>query len=159
MHRSRACPYGPQGGLFIRRADGVWRHRPQVPDPESCKTWLKGRGLVKVVKESAGEVTVCRCRSKTMSSFPRHEDFPGSTGIRRYYVTLKDGRAALDGRVVLKNRTQDDQTTSTGRARRSRRVGRTILKQTGGRNHRAIQVPPHMHATLVEHSCPTATRA
>ena len=77
---------------------------PTFPDAEHGKTWLKPWDF-KVVKESAGEVTVSMSLKDDFeySAAPRRF-FKGSTGIEAtYYVTLKADRAALDARVVLKN--------------------------------------------------------
>jgi hypothetical protein len=77
---------------------------PTFPDAEHGKTWLKPWDF-KVVKESAGEVTVSMQLKDDFeySATPRQFRV-GSTGIEAtYYVTLKADRAALDARVVLKN--------------------------------------------------------
>src|SRR6267378_3526453 len=70
-------PYGIKGGNFyydwLMVYGGIF---PTFPDAEHGRTWLKPWDF-KVVKESAGEVTVS--------------------------MTLKADRAALDARVVLKN--------------------------------------------------------
>jgi hypothetical protein len=98
-------PYGIKGGTFyydwLMVLGGIF---PTFPDAEHGKTWLKPWDF-KVVKESAGEVTV---------SMSLHDNFEYSAAPRRFrrgftgievttYVTLKAGRAALDARMVLKN--------------------------------------------------------
>jgi hypothetical protein len=98
-------PYGIEAGTFyydwLMVLGGIF---PTFPDAEHGKTWLKPWDF-KVVKESAGEVTV---------SMSLHDDFEYSAAPRRfrrgftgieatYYVTLKADRAALDARMVLKN--------------------------------------------------------
>jgi hypothetical protein len=98
-------PYGIKAGNFyydwLMVYGGIF---PTFPDPEHGKTWLKPWDF-KVVKQSAGEVTVSMSITddSEYSAAPRR--FPrGSTGIEAtYFVTLKAGRAALDARVVLKN--------------------------------------------------------
>jgi hypothetical protein len=98
-------PYGIEGDTFyydwLMVVGGIF---PTFPDAEHGKTWLKPWDF-KVVKESAGEVTVSMSLrddfeySAAPSKFRR-----GFTGIEAtYYVTLKAGRAALDARMVLKN--------------------------------------------------------
>jgi len=98
-------PYGIKGGTFyydwLMVYGGIF---PTFPDAEHGKTWLKPWDF-KVVKESAGEVTV----SMSLKDDFEHSAAPkkfrgGSTGIEAtYYVTLKADRAALDARLVLKN--------------------------------------------------------
>ena len=77
---------------------------PTFPDPEHGKAWLKPWDF-KVVKESAGEVTVSMSLKDDFAYSAAPKQFlKGSTGIEAtYYVTLKADRAALDARVVLKN--------------------------------------------------------
>src|SRR3954469_10995688 len=98
-------PYGIKGGTFyydwLMVVGGIF---PTFPDAEHGKTWLKPWDF-KVIKQSAGEVTV---------SMSLRDDFEYSAAPRRFrrgftgieattYVTLKAGRAALDARMVLKN--------------------------------------------------------
>jgi hypothetical protein len=98
-------PYGMKGGIFyydwMMVYGGIF---PTFPDAEHGKTWLKPWDF-KVVKESAGEVTVSMSLKDDFAySTPPKQFRPGSTGIAAtYYVTLKADRAALDARVVLKN--------------------------------------------------------
>jgi hypothetical protein len=98
-------PYGIAGDTFyydwLMVVGGIF---PTFPDAEHGKTWLKPWDF-KVVKQSAGEVTVSMSLkddfeySAAPSKFRR-----GFTGIEAtYYVTLNAGRAALDARMVLKN--------------------------------------------------------
>jgi hypothetical protein len=77
---------------------------PTFPDAEHGKTWLKPWDF-KVVKESAGEVTVSMSLKDDFEYTAAPGKFrSGSTGIEATtYVTLKADRAALDARVVLKN--------------------------------------------------------
>src|SRR5438034_1397784 len=76
---------------------------PTFPDAEHGKTWLKPWDF-KVVKESAGEVTVLMSLKDDFEYSAAPRKFRASTGIEAtYYVTLKAGRAALDARLVLKN--------------------------------------------------------
>jgi hypothetical protein len=98
-------PYGIKGGNFyydwLMVYGGIF---PTFPDAEHGKTWLKPWDF-KVVKESAGEVTVSMSLKDNFEYSAATAKFrPGSTGIEAtYYVTLKADRAALDARVVLKN--------------------------------------------------------
>ncbi len=92
-------PYGMKGGIFyydwMMVYGGIF---PTFPDAEHGKTWLKPWDF-KVVKESAGEVTVSMSHSAAPKQFKA-----GSTGLAAtYYVMLRADRAALDARVVLKN--------------------------------------------------------
>src|SRR6195256_6122244 len=97
-------PYGIKGGNFyydwLMVYGGIF---PTFPDAEHGRTWLKPWDF-KVVKESAGEVTVSMSLKDNFEYSAAPGKFRGSTGIEAtYYVTLKADRAALDARVVLKN--------------------------------------------------------
>src|SRR5258705_1148574 len=98
-------PYGMTAGVFyydwLMVYGGIF---PTFPDPEHGRTWLKPWDF-KVVKESAGEVTVSMSLKDDSAYAAAPAQFlRGSTGIEAtYYVTLKADRAALDARVVLKN--------------------------------------------------------
>jgi hypothetical protein len=98
-------PYGMKAGVFyydwLMVYGGIF---PTFPDPEHGKTWLKPWDF-KVVKESAGEVTVSMSLKDDFAYSAAPTQFlKGATGIETtYYVTLKADRAALDTRVVLKN--------------------------------------------------------
>jgi hypothetical protein len=97
-------PYGIGGDIFyydwLMVYGGIF---PTFPDPEHGRTWLKQWDF-KVVKESAGEVTVSMSLKDDFEYSAAPKRFRGSTGIEAtYYVTLKADRAALDARVVLKN--------------------------------------------------------
>jgi Domain of unknown function (DUF5107) len=97
-------PYGIGGDIFyydwLMVYGGIF---PTFPDPEHGRTWLKPWDF-KVVKESAGEVTVSMSLKDDFEYSAAPRRFRGSTGIEAtYYVTLKADRAALDARVVLKN--------------------------------------------------------
>src|SRR6478735_8374596 len=97
-------PYGIKGGTFyydwLMVYGGIF---PTFPDPEHGRTWLKPWDF-KVVKQSAGEVTVSMSLKDDFEYSAAPKKFRGSTGIEAtYYVTLKAGRAALDARMVLKN--------------------------------------------------------
>src|SRR6478752_5228254 len=97
-------PYGMKAGIFyydwLMVYGGIF---PTFPDPEHGRTWLKSWDF-KVVKQSAGEVTVSMSLKDDFEYSAAPKKFRGSTGIEAtYYVTLKAGRAALDARVVLKN--------------------------------------------------------
>jgi hypothetical protein len=98
-------PYGIKGGTFyydwMMVVGGIF---PTFPDAEHGRTWLKPWDF-KVVKESAGEVTVSMSLKDDFEYSAAPRQFRrGSTGIEAtYYVTLKADRAALDARVVLKN--------------------------------------------------------
>jgi Domain of unknown function (DUF5107) len=98
-------PYGMTAGNFyydwLMVYGGIF---PTFPDAEHGKAWLKPWDF-KVVKESAGEVTVSMSlRDDTAYTAAPVQFLKGSTGIEAtYYVTLKADRAALDARVVLKN--------------------------------------------------------
>jgi hypothetical protein len=98
-------PYGINGGIFyydwLMVYGGIF---PTFPDAEHGKTWLRPWDF-KVVKESAGEVTVSMSLKDDFGYSAAPRKFKGATGIEAtYYVTLKADRAALDARVVLKNR-------------------------------------------------------
>jgi hypothetical protein len=98
-------PYGIKGGTFyydwMMVYGGIF---PTFPDAEHGKTWLKPWDF-RVVKESAGEVTVSMSLKDDFAYTAAPSRFrPGSTGIEATtFVTLKADRAALDMRVVLKN--------------------------------------------------------
>ena len=98
-------PYGMTGGTFyydwMMVVGGIF---PTFPDPEHGKTWLKPWDF-KVVKESAGEVTVTMSLKDDFAYSATPKQFrSGSTGIEAATtITLKADRAALDTRVVLKN--------------------------------------------------------
>jgi hypothetical protein len=98
-------PYGIKAGAFyydwMMVYGGIF---PTFPDAEHGKAWLKPWDF-KVVKESAGEVTVAMSlKDDSEYSAAPGRFFRGSTGIEAtYYVTLKADRAALDARLVLKN--------------------------------------------------------
>src|SRR5438445_10542872 len=98
-------PYGMKAGVFyydwLMVYGGIF---PTFPDAEHGRTWLKPWDF-KVVKESAGEVTVSMSlRDDFAYSAAPRQFLKGSTGIEAtYYVTLKADRATLDARVVLKN--------------------------------------------------------
>ena len=98
-------PYGIKGGTFyydwLMVVGGIF---PTFPDAEHGKTWLKPWDF-KVVKESAGEVTVSMSLKDDFAYSAAPGIFRrGFTGIEAtYYVTLKADRAALDARMVLKN--------------------------------------------------------
>src|SRR6478672_7720296 len=97
-------PYGMKGGVFyydwLMVFGGIF---PTFPDPEHGKTWLRPWDF-RVVKESAGEVTVSMSFKDDFDYPARPPKFTGSTGLEAtYFVTLKADRAALDTRTVLKN--------------------------------------------------------
>src|SRR5258708_5768063 len=97
-------PYGIKAATFyydwLMVYGGIF---PTFPDAEHGKTWLKPWDF-KVVKESAGEVTVSMSLKDNFEYSAAPRKFRGSTGIEAtYYVTLKADRAALDVPVVLKN--------------------------------------------------------
>lgn len=97
-------PYGMKAGVFyydwLMVYGGIF---PTFPDAEHGKTWLKPWDF-KVVKESESEVTVSMSLNDDFAYSAAPRQFRSSTGIEAtYYVTLKADRAALDGRVVLKN--------------------------------------------------------
>jgi Domain of unknown function (DUF5107) len=97
-------PYGIKVGIFYYDWMMVYGGIvPTFPDAEHGKTWLKPWDF-KVVKESAGEVTVSMSLKDDFEYSAAPRKFRSSTGIEAtYYVTLKADRAALDARVVLKN--------------------------------------------------------
>jgi hypothetical protein len=98
-------PYGIGGGTFyydwLMVVGGIF---PTFPDAEHGKTWLKPWEF-RIEQQSAGEVTV----SMSLRDDFEYAAAPGKfrrgfTGIEATtYVTLKEGRAALDARMVLKN--------------------------------------------------------
>src|SRR6202171_3335904 len=97
-------PYGIKAGNFyydwLMVYGGIF---PTFPDAEHGRTWLKPWDF-RVVKESAGEVTVSMSLKDDFEYSAAPRKFRSSTGIEAaYYVTLKADRAALDARVVLKN--------------------------------------------------------
>jgi hypothetical protein len=82
---------------------------PTFPEPEHGKTWLLPWAF-QVVSASDEEVTVAM-------SITDETDYPaapgqydlGATGLEViYYVTLTAGRAALDTRIAIANRGEDD---------------------------------------------------
>lgn len=105
LYRSEVgVPYGINGDIFyynwLMVYGGIF---PTFPDPEHGKTWLKPWDF-KVIRESAGEVTVSMSLKDNFAYSAAPRKFAGPTGIEAtYYVTLRAGRAALDARVVLKN--------------------------------------------------------
>jgi hypothetical protein len=106
LYRSEVgVPYGIKADNFyydwLMVYGGIF---PTFPDAEHGKTWLKPWDF-KVVKQSAGEVTVSMSLKDNFGYSAAPGKFRrGSTGIEAtYYVTLKADRAALDARVVLKN--------------------------------------------------------
>ncbi|XIA62332.1 DUF5107 domain-containing protein [Bradyrhizobium sp. TZ2] len=98
-------PYGIKGDTFyydwLMVYGGIF---PTFPDAEHGKTWLKPWDF-KIVKESAGEVTVSMSLKDNFEYSAAPSRFRrGSTGIEAtYYVTLRADRAAVDARTVLKN--------------------------------------------------------
>ena len=98
-------PYGIKAGNFyydwMMVYGGIF---PTLPDAEHGKTWLRPWDF-KVVKESAGEVTVSMSIKDDFEYSAPPKKFRGAaTGLEAsYYVTLKAERAALDARMVLKN--------------------------------------------------------
>src|SRR6516164_9816315 len=98
-------PYGINAGNFyydwMMVYGGIF---PTLPDAEHGKTWLRPWDF-KVVKESAGEVTVSMSIKDDFEYSAPPKKFRGAaTGLEAsYYVTLKAERAALDARMVLKN--------------------------------------------------------
>jgi Domain of unknown function (DUF5107) len=98
-------PYGIKGDTFyydwLMVVGGIF---PTFPDAEHGKTWLKPWDF-KVVKQSAGEVTVSMSLKDDFEYSAAPAKFRrGFTGIEAtYYVTLKADRAAVDARMVLKN--------------------------------------------------------
>jgi Domain of unknown function (DUF5107) len=98
-------PYGIKAGIFyydwMMVYGGIF---PTLPDAEHGKTWLKPWDF-KVVKESAGEVTVSMSLKDDFAYTASPGRFrSGSTGIEATTtVTLKADRAALDLHMVLKN--------------------------------------------------------
>ena len=99
-------PYGISAGNFyydwMMVYGGIF---PTFPDAEHGKTWLKPWNF-EVVTRSDSEVTASMSLQDDFAySAPPRKFRAGSTGIQAtYYVTLKADRAALDARVVLKNR-------------------------------------------------------
>jgi Domain of unknown function (DUF5107) len=99
------APYGIKGGNFyydwMMVYGGIF---PTFPDAEHGKTWLKPWDF-KVVKQSAGEVTVSMSLKDNFAYGAAPTKFrPGSTGIEAVTtVTLKADRAALDVREALTN--------------------------------------------------------
>src|SRR4051812_19335815 len=98
-------PYGIKAGTFyydwLMVYGGIF---PTFPDAEHGRTWLKPWDF-KVVKESAGEVTVAMSIKDDVAYPAAPRQFArATTGIEAtYYVTLKADRAALDARMVLRN--------------------------------------------------------
>jgi hypothetical protein len=98
-------PYGMKAGVFyydwLMVYGGIF---PTFPDAEHGRTWLKPWDF-KVVKESAGEVTVAMSIKDDVVYAAAPRQFArATTGIEAtYYVTLKADRAALDARMVLRN--------------------------------------------------------
>jgi len=98
-------PFGMNAGNFyydwLMVYGGIF---PTFPDPEHGRAWSKPWDF-KIVKESAGEVTVSMSfRDDVAYRAAPGRFFKEATGIEAtYYVTLKADRAAFDARVVLKN--------------------------------------------------------
>jgi hypothetical protein len=98
-------PFGMNAGNFyydwLMVYGGIF---PTFPDPEHGRAWSKPWDF-KIVKESAGEVTVSMSiKDDFVYSAAPAQFLKDSTGIEAtYYVTLKADRAALDARVVLRN--------------------------------------------------------
>src|SRR5258707_4441238 len=97
-------PYGIKGDNFyydwLMVYGGIFH---TLPDAEHGKTWLKPWDF-RVVKESAGEVTVSMSLKDDFEYSAAPKKFRASTGIEAtYLVTLKADRAAVDARMVLKN--------------------------------------------------------
>src|SRR5882724_8253508 len=95
-------PYGIRGGNFyydwLMVYGGIFA---TLPDAEHSKTWLKPWDF-RVVKESAGEVTVSMSLKDDFEYSAAPKKFRASTGIEAtYLVTLKADRAAVDARMVL----------------------------------------------------------
>jgi hypothetical protein len=98
-------PFGIKEGHFyydwLMVYGGIF---PTFPYAEHGKTWLRPWDF-EVIRENADEVTVSmslRDNSEYSAAPPK---FRGSVGIEATYdVTLKADRAALDARVVLRNR-------------------------------------------------------
>jgi hypothetical protein len=105
LYRTKVgVPYGMKAGNFyydwLMVYGGIF---PTFPDPEHGKTWLKPWDF-RVVKQTAGEVTVSMSFTDNFDYSAKPKKFGGSTGIEAtYYVTLTADRAALDTRIVLKN--------------------------------------------------------
>jgi hypothetical protein len=102
-------PYGIDGGIFYYDWMMVYGGIiPTFPDPEHGKTWLKPWDF-KVVKQSAGEVTVSMSLKDDFEFSAAPKKFTGSTGIEAtYYVTLKAARAALDARAGAEKSARQD---------------------------------------------------
>ena len=153
-------PYGIKGGIFyydwLMVYGGIF---PTFPDAEHGKTWLKPWDF-KVVKESAGEVTVSMSLKDDFEYSAAPKKFRGgSTGIEAtYYVTLKADRAALDARVVLKNPQPKTIHTSTGPARRWRRDRTRKIPKRPAAPKSSRRLRPTARPTG-RPICPTATRA
>src|SRR5256884_7814063 len=97
-------PYGIGGDTFyydwLMVVGGIF---PTFPDAEHGKTWLKPWDF-RIVKQSAGEVTVSMSLKDDFEYSAAPRKFGGSTGIEAtYYVTLKADRGALDTPVLLKH--------------------------------------------------------
>src|SRR3982074_509865 len=95
-------PYGIKGGIFyydwLMVYGGIF---PTFPDAEHGKAWLKPWDF-KVVKESAGEVTVSMSLKGNFEYSAAPRKFRVSTGIKAtYYITLKDERPGLYARRGL----------------------------------------------------------
>ncbi len=147
-------PYGIKDGTFyydwMMVYGGIF---PTFPDAEHGKTWLKPWNF-KVVKESAGEVTVSMSLKDDFaySAAPRRFR-PGSTSIEATStITLKADRAPLDVRVVLQN------PRGTGPARRWRRgrIRKAPKRPAAPKSSRRSRPTAHPAGRPI---WPTATRA
>src|SRR6266404_2892873 len=152
-------PYGIEGGIFyydwLMVYGGIF---PTFSDPEHGRTWVKPWDL-KVVKQSAGEVTVSMSLKDDFEYSAAPRKFRGSTGIEAtYYVPLKPVRAAPIGRRCLKIRTTRRFNTSTGRARRWRRDRTRKIPGPPAAPKSLHRSRPTAHRTG-RAICPTATRA
>src|SRR5437773_2348813 len=89
VHAASPVPYGIKGGIFyydwLMVYGGIF---PTFPDAEHGKTWLTPWDF-KVVKESAGEVTVSMSLKDDFDYSAAPRRFRGSTGIEAtYHFTL-----------------------------------------------------------------------
>ena len=117
-------PYGMKGGTFyydwMMVYGGIF---PTFPDPEHGKTWLKPWDF-KVVKQSAGEVTVSMSLKDdfdyTAAPTQVQEGLDGHRGDLLCHAESRSRRARY-ARGAEKSATTRRSTTSTGPARRSRR--------------------------------------
>ena len=154
-------PYGMKAGVFyydwLMVYGGIF---PTFPDPEHGRTWLKPWDF-KVVKESAGEVTVSMSlKDDTAYAAAPKQFLKGFDGYRSDLLCHAESRSrcARCARGAEKSANHRRSNTNTGRARRSRRDRtRTIPKRPAApKSSRRLRPTARPAGRPI---CPAATRA